>query len=55
MRVLKFGKSGGVGGLTKESLFYCNRTVIIHLTLLFGMKVNFAAVKADRLLTLLLQ
>jgi len=47
MRVLKFGKSGGVDGLTKESLFYCHPSVIVHLKFLFGMMMLHGFVPDD--------
>jgi len=47
MRVLKFGKSSGVDGLTKESLFYCHPSVIIHVKFLFGMMMLHGFVPDD--------
>ena len=47
LRVLKFGKSGAVDGLTKESVFYCHPSVIIHLKLLFGMMMLHGFVPDD--------
>jgi len=34
---LKFNKAGGIDGLTKVCISYCNPAVLVHLKLLFNM------------------
>jgi len=36
-----------IDGLTKQSLFYCHQSVIIHLKLLFGMMMLHGFVPDD--------